>query len=96
MACKIKAMREGKTEWSFQKEGKDRANNPYIVKQINKVRMKEHRRIMEEHLGRKLEKWEHVHHINEDPKDNRIENLMIVTSEEHGRIHKSKKSSIST
>ena len=33
---------------------------------------------MEEHLGRLLENCEHVYHLNGDPKDNRIENLIII------------------
>jgi len=33
---------------------------------------------MEEHLGRLLEPYEHVYHINSDPLDNRIENLIVI------------------
>ena len=31
-----------------------------------------------------------IHHINEDPHDDRIENLQLVTRKEHIRIHKPK------
>ena len=47
----------------------------------------EHRWIMEQHIGRRLTTDEVVHHLNENKLDNRIENLEILSREEHSRMH---------
>lgn len=47
----------------------------------------EHRVVMENHLGRLLEKGEVVHHINNDGHDNRIENLELMGLAEHSKLH---------
>ena len=49
-----------------------------------------HRQVMETHIKRKLLPTEIVHHINGDKKDNRIENLKIMTAQEHNRLHHQK------
>lgn len=70
--------------YGFKKSGKPRHKYKYI--QVNGKQIREHRHIMQEHLGRKLESWEHVHHINDDSLDNRIENLIVLSNSEHQKI----------
>lgn len=66
--------------------------NGYIVEYHGgynkKGNVKQHRRIMEEHLGRRLTEEEVVHHINGIKTDNQIENLMVMNKREHSTYHR--------
>lgn len=76
----IHGIRKGKGYWY---------ENGYKVLYLEGDRsIKEHIKIMEEFIGRKLNSDEVVHHKNEDKLDNRIENLQLMTRGEHSRLHR--------
>jgi hypothetical protein len=54
------------------------SKNTYNYKTINGKKNRLHRHLMEEFIGRPLESFEHVYHVNGDSTDNRIENLIII------------------
>ena len=77
------------------KHGKIKCNGYWLIYKPNHPKansmgsgyVRQNRLIMEEFLGRYLTNDEIVHHINGIKDDDRIENLVVMTNEEHLSIH---------
>lgn len=67
-----------KSGYVYEFAGLDRSQNGYV---------QQHRLVMERAMGRRLESTEVVHHLNGDKSDNRLDNLEVLTSGEHSRLH---------
>lgn len=63
----------------------------YARIRINGKYMRLNRFLMEKKIGRKLTKYEVVHHINDNPFDDRIENLELMVRSKHIEIHNRKR-----
>lgn len=59
----------------------------YVTENGRRVARREHRVLMERHLGRKLEPWEVVHHKDENPANNDLSNLEVVEFGAHTGEH---------
>lgn len=59
----------------------------YITQDGKRTARREHRLVMEQYLGRRLEPEELVHHKNGVLDDNRVENLELSTFSEHTTEH---------
>lgn len=70
------------------KHGKDTVDRTYKWSFVNGGRIRTHRLVMQQKMGRALRRDEHVHHLNGKKHDNRPCNLAIVSPSEHIRMHR--------
>jgi hypothetical protein len=78
-ACWYKHGGSGKTHPRYK--GGSVRKDGYLVLCINGKPKLAHRHIMEQHLGRPLASTEVVHHVDGNPRNNSIANLMILPSQ---------------
>lgn len=81
--------KRGKTKTIKPIEARDwRVNRKgYLQTTIRRIRILQHRWVMEKNLDRSLLKTEFVHHINGNKLDNVIDNLVLVSSKLHTHEH---------
>ena len=78
----------GRTETIYRKRGSGHiTSDGYLLRWVDGKFILDHRLVMQKNLGRELLETEHIHHLNGDRMDNRVENLQIVTNSEHHAIH---------
>ena len=64
-----------------------RPDHPNALKSGTPGYIAEHRLVMSEHIGRALEPWEHVHHVNGNKSDNALSNLALIARSAHAKLH---------
>lgn len=58
-----------------------------VIIRVNGKQVERARWIMEQHLGRKLLSSEHVHHKDENKANDDIDNLEVLSPQEHTKLH---------
>jgi len=59
----------------------------WLIKRDDGRWVYEHRYVMENILGRKLKRHEHVHHLDGDTLNNHPLNLVVILHSDHSKIH---------
>ena len=68
----------GGYKYIYSPEHPNKTNHGYVA---------EHRLVAEKNIGRYLRSDEEIHHINFNKTDNSKENILILSSSEHQKIH---------
>jgi len=71
--------------YGFKKQNKPL--HKYEEMTINGKKVRVHRFVMEQFLKRKLETWEHVHHIDGNSLNNDLKNLIVLSNSDHQKNH---------
>lgn len=80
-------IKKGQKPWSYKGWRYAGRGKKYIDIHVgHRKYIREHRLVMEKHLGRKLETWEEIHHIDGDGLNNDINNLLLTTKSEHLKL----------
>ncbi|KXZ22404.1 HNH endonuclease [Bacillus nakamurai] len=73
-----------KVTWDYRRIDKD----GYIEIILgSSKKTKEHRMVYEKETGIKQKPSDHIHHLDEDKKNNKIENLILLNPSNHNRLH---------